>query len=190
MWHVTLELDTHMHLMSVLVYIPFATYLTVLRKSFLLSFDHAYYHHDLRFHFESGVAKLQSHVTDMLKRSPICKIQTSSTYVTLSTTIVNHSYHFEISYVWCQWCGKHYGPPPSDHFLSTSSNYLRILSRTSLLVSWSLYASMEISSCLMMCLHHWPSIEWFGKCSTYLTYSELWIVLMYLEDHHHYCRFL
>ena len=47
------------------------------------------------------------------------------------------------------------------HFLSTSAHYPGSWSRDSLLVPWSLHASMAGSSHSMWGCHHWPPIEWF-----------------------------
>ena len=47
------------------------------------------------------------------------------------------------------------------HFLLTSAHYLGSWSRDSLLVPWSLHASMAGSSHSTWGFHHWPPIEWF-----------------------------
>ena len=52
------------------------------------------------------------------------------------------------------------------HFLSTSAHYPKSWSRDSLMVPWSLHASMAGSSHSTRGLHHWPPIEWFWGCST------------------------
>ena len=52
------------------------------------------------------------------------------------------------------------------HFLSTSAHYPKSWSRDSLLVPWSLHASMAGSSYSTWGFHHWPQIEWFCGCST------------------------
>ena len=52
------------------------------------------------------------------------------------------------------------------HFLSTPTHYPRSWSRDSLVVPWSLHASMAGSSHSMRGFHHWPPIEWFYRCST------------------------
>ena len=52
------------------------------------------------------------------------------------------------------------------HFLLTSAHYPGSWSRDSLLVPWSLHASMAGSSRSTWGLHHWPPIEWFYRCST------------------------
>ena len=52
------------------------------------------------------------------------------------------------------------------HFLSTSAHYPGSWSRDSLLVPWSLHASMAGSSHLTRGFHHWPPIEWFYGCLT------------------------
>ena len=52
------------------------------------------------------------------------------------------------------------------HFLSTSTHYPGSWSIDSLLVPWSLHASMAGSSHSTWGFHHWPSIEWFYGCST------------------------
>ena len=51
------------------------------------------------------------------------------------------------------------------HFLSTSAHYPGSWSRDSLLVPWSLHASMVGSSRSTWGFHHWPLIEWFYGCS-------------------------
>ena len=58
-----------------------------------------------------------------------------------------------------------------SHFLSTSAHYPGSWSRDSLLVPWSLHASMAGSSHLTWGFQHWPSIEWFCGCSTSNHYS-------------------
>ena len=107
----------------------------------------------------------------MFKRSCFGQSQTSSTYFTLSVAFPNHSYYLEISIVSCQWCGNHYGPPLTDHFLSTSAHYPGRWFTNSFSVPWSLHASMASSSCSTTCSHHWPLIKWFFKC---LTSTHLW----------------
>ena len=57
------------------------------------------------------------------------------------------------------------------HFLSTSAHYPGIWSRDSLLVPWSLHASMAGFSHSTQGSHHWPSIEWFCRCSTSYYFS-------------------
>lgn len=52
------------------------------------------------------------------------------------------------------------------HFLSTPTHYLGSWSRDSLLVPWSLHASMASSSCSMRGFHYWPPIGRFCGCST------------------------
>ena len=52
------------------------------------------------------------------------------------------------------------------HFLSTSAHYPGSWSRDSLLVPWSLHASMAGSSRSTWGCHYWPPIEWFCGCST------------------------
>ena len=51
------------------------------------------------------------------------------------------------------------------HFLSTSAHYPGSWSRDSLLVPWSLHASMVGSSHSTWGFHHWPPITWFYRCS-------------------------
>ena len=51
-------------------------------------------------------------------------------------------------------------------FLSTLAHYLGSWFRDSLLVPWSLHASMVGSSHLTRGFHHWPLIEWFYGCLT------------------------
>jgi len=62
---------------------------------------------------------------------------------------------------------------------------------TTLPVLWSLHASMASFSLPATGLHHWPSIERF--CMVFNAKSlfhTMWIVLQYLEGHHHYRWFL
>ena len=87
-----------------------------------------------------------------------------------------------------------------NHFLSTSTYYLEKWFRNFFSVPWSLHASMESSSCSMTCSRHWPSIEWFCKCSTSAhSFSlvdcvvvpwgplSLWVVsLVLVNDFHHW----
>jgi len=51
------------------------------------------------------------------------------------------------------------------HFMSTPIHYPRSWNRDSLLVPWSLHASMVGSSCSTRGFHYWPPIEWFYGCS-------------------------
>lgn len=58
------------------------------------------------------------------------------------------------SYVLCRWCGKNYGPPSMDYFLSTPTHYPRRLSRNSLSVPWIFHVSTVASSHSTIGSHH------------------------------------
>ena len=95
----------------------------------------------------------------------LCSCQPSSN----SLFVLIHFHHVTLSHVddvgnimALLWLG---------HFLSTLFHYPGIWSRDSLLVPWSLHASMAGFSHSMQGSHHWPSIKWFYGCSTSYHYS-------------------
>lgn len=85
---------------------------------------------DLWSYVESNVAKLQSRVADMFKRSPICS--SLPLIHCLNFFLGPGSLYSTTSFVSCRWWGIPYVPPLTNHFLSTSAHYIGRRSRTSL----------------------------------------------------------
>lgn len=111
------------------------------------------HHHELWSYVEPNSAKLWSRVTNKFKRSIIY-----SSLPLIHCLIFCHSprslIYSTTSFVSCWWCWIHYGPPSMDHFLLNSAHYRGRWSRKSLLVPWSLHASMTFSSHPTIGLHH------------------------------------
>ena len=89
----------------------------------------------------------------------LCKFQPSSDF----HLILIHKYIMFLYLVSIMWETLW---PTFDrgHFLLTLAPYLGSWSRDSLLVPWSLHASMAGSSHSTTSPHHWPLIEWFYGC--------------------------
>lgn len=124
----------------------------------------SYSHHDHWSYFESNTSKLWIHVIDMFKRIFVNKFKHLIPRFTFYAIILNHSHQIYRSFVSCWWCRKNYGPPSTDHFLSTPTHYPGKWSRKFLSVSWSLHASMASYWHSMIGSHHWPLNEWFCEC--------------------------
>ena len=117
-------------------------------------------HHDLRS-FDVKYCQIQCRATDMFKRS----FQSSSNL----RLVLVHFHHVPLSRV--NDVGNIMALLWPGHFLSTAAHYPGIWSRDSLLVPWSLHASMAGFSHSMQGSHHWTSIEWFYGCSMSNHYS-------------------
>ena len=117
-------------------------------------------HHDLRS-FDVKYWQIQCRATDMSKRSWPLHFSTPPLIICWSwfTSIMSLCL---MSTMW----EKLWPTFDQGHFLSTSVHYPGSWSRDSLLVTWSLHASMVGSSRSTWGFHHWPPIEWFYGCST------------------------
>ena len=117
-------------------------------------------HHD-RWYFDVKYCQIHFHAINMFKRSWPLQI---STFLWFSSNPDSQRHYVPLSRV--DDVGKTMAHLRSRSLLSTSTHYPGSWSRDSLLVPWSLHASMVGSSRSTWGFHHWPLIEWFYRCST------------------------